>query len=101
MSSSKRSPGLSAAADLRLATNAKPHGRRLFWIIENGVRFTGMPAFATAGDHNGHGGALETVELVHLVRHLPPSPQWNALKWSATIRKGPDERAEEQEKTIF
>lgn len=39
----------------------------LFYIIENGVRFTGMPAFGT-----GTPAAPEsTWHLVHFVRHLP------------------------------
>jgi len=49
---------------------ASPDGE-LFWIIENGVRFTGIAGFRDCGDHNGHGGALDSWKLVHLVRHLP------------------------------
>jgi hypothetical protein len=32
--------------DLRLAETQKLSDGELFWIIENGIRFTGMPAFA-------------------------------------------------------
>ena len=39
----------------------------LFWIIENGVRLTGMPAWG--GEE--HGGSEESWELVHFVRRLP------------------------------
>jgi mono/diheme cytochrome c family protein len=39
----------------------------LFFIIENGVRLTGMPAWAEQGPHD----ATETWELVHFIRHLP------------------------------
>ena len=37
----------------------------LYWIIENGVRLTGMPAW---GD--GSGNDQDTWKLVHFVRHL-------------------------------
>jgi mono/diheme cytochrome c family protein len=33
--------------DLRLAETQKLSDGELFWIIENGVRFTGMPAFSS------------------------------------------------------
>jgi mono/diheme cytochrome c family protein len=39
----------------------------LFYLIENGVRFSGMPAFATAMPE----GERESWELVHFIRHLP------------------------------
>jgi mono/diheme cytochrome c family protein len=39
----------------------------LFYIIENGVRLTGMPAWGEQGPHD----ATETWELVHFIRHLP------------------------------
>jgi mono/diheme cytochrome c family protein len=39
----------------------------LFYIIENGVRLTGMPAWGGAGAH----GAETSWELVHFIRHLP------------------------------
>jgi mono/diheme cytochrome c family protein len=39
----------------------------LFFIIENGVRLTGMPAWGEQGPHD----ATETWELVHFIRHLP------------------------------
>jgi mono/diheme cytochrome c family protein len=39
----------------------------IFWIIRNGVRFTGMPAFDSAPAEEDE----ETWELVHFIRHLP------------------------------
>jgi hypothetical protein len=39
----------------------------LFYIIENGVRLTGMPAWG-AGTHEN---VEETWHLVHFIRHLP------------------------------
>ena len=39
----------------------------LFYIIKNGVRFTGMPAWG----EDTHEGDLESWHLVHFIRHLP------------------------------
>ena len=39
----------------------------LFWIIENGVRFTGMPAWGTGTPE----GEQASWELVHFIRRLP------------------------------
>jgi len=48
------------------ATQALSDGE-LFWIIENGVRLTGMPGFGDDDPSND----VESWELVHFVRHLP------------------------------
>src|SRR2546429_9187868 len=39
--------------DLRLAETQSLTDGELFWIIENGVRFTGMPAVSNGGEHGG------------------------------------------------
>ena len=39
----------------------------LFWIIENGIRFTGMPAWSTGTAE----GEQASWHLVHFLRHLP------------------------------
>lgn len=41
----------------------------LFWIIENGVRFTGMPAFGTGRPDPA--GDRQVWQLVYFIRHLP------------------------------
>ena len=53
--------------DLRERATQQLTDGELFYIIENGVRFTGMPAFGT-GDAAGE---EESWKLVHLIRHLP------------------------------
>ena len=55
--------------DLRAAATQSLTDGELFYIIENGVRFTGMPAFGTgkpdpAGDN-------QVWQLVYFIRHLP------------------------------
>jgi|SRR5580704_589646 mono/diheme cytochrome c family protein len=51
--------------DLRLAETQKLSDGELFWTIENGVRFTGMPAFAPPH------GSQDDWKLVLFIRHLP------------------------------
>jgi mono/diheme cytochrome c family protein len=53
--------------DMRLpATQALSDGE-LFWIIENGIRFTGMPGWSTGTKD----GEEATWRLVHFIRRLP------------------------------
>jgi mono/diheme cytochrome c family protein len=47
-------------------TQSLPDGE-LLYVIENGIRLTGMPAWGQAGGHD----LTESWELVHLIRHLP------------------------------
>lgn len=53
--------------DMRQAQTQALSDGELFWIIENGIRFTGMPGWGT--------GTPESEEaswhLVHFIRHLP------------------------------
>ena len=55
--------------DLRAATTASLTDGELFYIIENGVRFTGMPAFGTG--MYSEAGEEQTWQLVRFIRHLP------------------------------
>ena len=54
--------------DLRLQETQNLTDGELFWIIENGVRFTGMPAFGGPG---GEHGDEDSWRLVMFIRHLP------------------------------
>jgi mono/diheme cytochrome c family protein len=55
------------APDMRLPETQELSDGELFYIIENGVRFTGMPAWGSPSpDDDG-----ATWALVHFVRHLP------------------------------
>ncbi|MGH7859941.1 MAG: c-type cytochrome, partial [Candidatus Binatia bacterium] len=58
---SPRAPDMTAEATQRLSDG------ELFWIVENGVRLTGMPGF---GDDDPANDA-ESWELVHFIRSLP------------------------------
>ena len=52
--------------DLRAARTQQLTDGEIFYIIENGVRFTGMPAFG-----GEHASKDESWRLVRFIRHLP------------------------------
>jgi mono/diheme cytochrome c family protein len=55
------------APDMRLPQTQNLSDGELFWIIENGIRFTGMPAWSSGTDE----GETASWHLVHFVRRLP------------------------------
>jgi mono/diheme cytochrome c family protein len=84
--------------DLRLQETQNLTDGELFWVIENGVRFSGMPAFSESG---GHGGEEASWKLVHFIRHLPHLTAVERLEMERYNPKGPSDRAEEQEENDF
>ena len=74
-----------------VAVLAGPHtgsvGRRTFYIIENGVRLTGMPAWGT-GQASGESASWM---LVHFIRHLP---ELSEAELPAMVRLNPVPRDE-------
>jgi len=84
--------------DLRLPETQSLTDGELFWIIENGVRFTGMPAFSNGGEH---GGMQDSWKLVHFIRHLPHLSVAERIEMERYNPKGPDDRAEEQQENDF
>ena len=55
------------APDMRLPATQDLSDAELFYIIENGVRLTGMPGWATGTK----AGETSSWHLVHFIRHLP------------------------------
>ncbi len=53
--------------DMRQPATQNLTDGELFWIIENGIRFTGMPGWSTGAPE----GEVATWHLVHFLRHLP------------------------------
>jgi len=84
--------------DLRLPETQNLTDGELFWIVENGVRFTGMPAFSNGGEHGGMQGSWK---LVHFIRHLPHLSVAERIEMERYNPKGPDDRAEEQQENDF
>ena len=104
--------------DLRAAETQSLSDGDIFWIIENGIRLTGMPAFGGAGsdhessghagsdhadaDHDGEEhGSQDTWKLVHFIRHLPALTAEERLEMEKYNPKGPDDREEEKEENDF
>jgi mono/diheme cytochrome c family protein len=58
----------------------------LFYIIENGVKLTGMPAWGGA-----HGGSDSSWKLVDFIRHLPGLTPDELKEMKRLNPKGPDE----------
>ena len=50
---------------MRLAPTQDKTDGELYWIIENGIRLTGMPAWGTGGPDD-----VDTWKLVHFIRRL-------------------------------
>jgi len=82
--------------DLRLLETQRLSDGELFWIIENGVRFTGMPALGGI-----HGGENDSWKLVRFIRHLPQLTVEERAEMERYNPKGPGDRSEEQEEDEF
>lgn len=89
--------------DLRRPATQNLSDGELFWIIENGVRFTGMPAFSSGEDHEAgnQGNGQDSWKLVHFIRHLPHLTEAEHLEMDHYNPKGPEDRAEEEEENEF
>ncbi len=82
--------------DLRLPlTQNKPDGE-LYWIIQYGIRHSGMPAFGEPVDTDA-----DTWKLVTFIRHLPSLSDQEEHEMEHLNPKTPDELKEEQEEQQF
>jgi mono/diheme cytochrome c family protein len=82
--------------DLRRDQTQKLMDGEIFWIIENGVRFTGMPAFGGA-----HGSEEDSWKLVRFIRHLPHLTAEERMEMEQYNPKSLGDREEEQEENEF
>jgi mono/diheme cytochrome c family protein len=78
------------------ATQALSDGE-LFYIIENGVRLTGMPAWGTGTPE----GEQASWHLVQFVRHLPKLTDIELAEMSRMNPKSPDEWRDEEQARRF
>lgn len=82
--------------DMRLAFTQDLSDGELFSIIEDGVRFTGMPGW---GDGRDQGRA--SWKLVHFIRRLPQLTADEIAKMRALNPRTPEEWREQQEEEQF
>jgi mono/diheme cytochrome c family protein len=83
--------------DMRKAQTQNKSDGELYYVIENGVRLSGMPAF---GERSGTGDA-ETWYLVVFIRHLPVLTDDQLTKMGSLNPKTEEDRQEEQEEEEF
>jgi mono/diheme cytochrome c family protein len=83
--------------DMRHAPTQSLSDGELFFIIENGVRLTGMPAWST-GTADGERASWH---LVNFIRHLPKITREEIARMEQLNPKSPDEMREEQEMRQF
>jgi mono/diheme cytochrome c family protein len=79
------------APDLRLSDTQDMSDGEMFFVIQNGIRFTGMPAFGT-GDSSQD---TDSWKLVHFIRHLPRLSPKELEEMKALNPKTMQEREEE------
>ena len=79
--------------DMRLPATQSLTDGELFYIIENGVRLTGMPAWGTGQPDQ----AEQTWHLVHFIRRLPKLSDHELEEMKGLNPKSADERREDEE----
>jgi len=85
------------APDLRLPATQGLTDGELFYIIENGVRLTGMPGFGDGTEESKRG----SWHLVVFIRHLPRLSPDEKLEMERLNPKSPDEWREMQQDEEF
>ena len=78
--------------DLRLDATQKMTDGELFYVIEHGVRLTGMPAFGEGTPES----ETASWRLVHFIRHLPKLTDSEREEMRRLNPKSPDEWREEE-----
>jgi mono/diheme cytochrome c family protein len=79
------------ALDMRLPATQDLTDGELYWIIENGIRFTGMPAWGS-----GTGNDPDTWKLVHFIRRVKDLTPADLKTMESLNPKSPHELEEEQ-----
>jgi mono/diheme cytochrome c family protein len=83
--------------DMRLDATQSLTDGELFYIIENGVRLTGMPAWSTGTEE----GKQSTWHLVHFIRELPRLTPEHIEKMKAMNPRSAEELRHEAEEERF
>jgi mono/diheme cytochrome c family protein len=84
------------APDMRKDRTQKLTDGELFYIIENGIRLTGMPAWGGSA-----AAEKDSWKLVHLIRHLPNLSPAEIAQMEKLNPKGPEDKEREQEEEQF
>ena len=85
------------APDMRRAATQTLTDGELFYIIQNGIRFTGMPAWGSGTSQDEE----DSWKLVNFIRHLPKLAAEEEQQMKELNPKSPDELKEELEEMEF
>ncbi|HXD16295.1 MAG TPA: c-type cytochrome [Vicinamibacterales bacterium] len=85
------------APDMRLPATQNLSDAELFYIIENGVRLTGMPGWSTGTKD----GETSSWHLVHFIRHLPKLTEEELEHMASLNPKSPAEVRQDIEAEKF
>jgi mono/diheme cytochrome c family protein len=83
------------APDMTGPTTQELNDGELFWIIENGIRLTGMPAWGRADNPEA------SWQLVHFIRHLPQLTPEEEAEMRRLNPRSPEETKELEEEERF
>ncbi len=85
------------APNMRQADTQSLSDGELFYIIHNGVRLTGMPAWGDDSPEEDQ----DSWKLVHFIRHLPKISQEELEEMKKLNPQSPQDREEEEEEQKF
>jgi mono/diheme cytochrome c family protein len=85
------------APDMRGGPTQALTDGELFYVIEHGIRFTGMPAWSTGTAE----GETASWQLVHVIRHLPRLSVEERAKMEALMPRSPEDVRQEIEEEQF
>ena len=85
------------APDMRLADTQRLSDGEIYYIIHNGIRWTGMPAWGEAANDNDQ----DSWKLVLFIRHLPNLSPEEIREMERFNPKSEAEREEEKEEQEF
>lgn len=84
------------APDMRKEGTQRLTDGELFYIIENGIRLSGMPAWG-----GSEAGEKDSWKLVHFIRHLPDLSPSEVAEMEKLNPKGPEDKEQEQQEQQF
>jgi len=85
------------APDMRQPDTQNLSDGELFYIIQNGVRLTGMPSWGSGADHDEQ----DSWKLVRFIRQLPKLTTEEEQEMQTLNPKSPEELKEEEEEREF
>ena len=85
------------APDMRAEATQRLTDGELFYIIENGIRLTGMPAWGSGSERDRE----DSWKLVRFIRHLPAMTPAEIEKMKDFNPRSPQEIREEMEEQQF